>query len=240
MEGSLVAYKVFTNGSVLNASEVNDNLMNQAVITFTNSTARASAITSPVEGMVTYLADTNTYQFWNGSAWTNLVSSSSGLEFIGRTTASAVASVSLNDIFSTTYDNYRIVIAPNASTAFDLTMRMRVGGADNTTSNYNSQRFSVRPNSANFASGATNQTSFNNFLTVNSAEANGVSLDIYSPFLASPTKYSSLAHLHDPTSLFTSMGGGVHFVASSFTGLTFTTTTGNLTATIDVYGYRKA
>jgi len=78
MEGSLVAYKVFTNGSVLNASEVNDNLMNQAVITFTNSTARASAITSPVEGMVTYLADTDTYQFWNGSAWTNLVSSTVG------------------------------------------------------------------------------------------------------------------------------------------------------------------
>ena len=71
-----MAYKVFTNGSVLNASEVNDNLMNQAVITFTNSTARASAITSPVEGMVTYLADTDTYQFWNGTAWTNLVSSS--------------------------------------------------------------------------------------------------------------------------------------------------------------------
>ena len=73
-----MAYKVFTNGSVLNASEVNDNLMNQAVITFTNSTARASAITSPVEGMVTYLADTDTYQFWNGSAWTNLVSSTIG------------------------------------------------------------------------------------------------------------------------------------------------------------------
>jgi hypothetical protein len=28
--------------------------------------------------MVTYLADTDTYQFWNGSAWTNLVSSSTG------------------------------------------------------------------------------------------------------------------------------------------------------------------
>jgi len=78
MEGSLVAYKVFTNGSVLQASEVNDNLMNQAVITFSNSAARSSAITSPVEGMVTYLADTDSYQFWNGSAWTNLVSASSG------------------------------------------------------------------------------------------------------------------------------------------------------------------
>ena len=69
MEGSLVAYKVFTNGSVLNASEVNDNLMNQAVITFSNSAARASAITSPVEGMLTYLADTQTYESWDGAAW---------------------------------------------------------------------------------------------------------------------------------------------------------------------------
>ena len=64
-----MAYKVFTNGSVLNASEVNDNLMNQAVITFTNSTARASAITSPVEGMITYLGDTQTYESWDGTAW---------------------------------------------------------------------------------------------------------------------------------------------------------------------------
>ena len=73
-----MAYKVFTNGSVLNASEVNDNLMNQAVITFSNSAARTSAITSPVEGMVTYLADTDTYQFWNGSAWTALAAIPSG------------------------------------------------------------------------------------------------------------------------------------------------------------------
>jgi hypothetical protein len=73
MEGSLVAYKVFTNGSVLNASEVNDNLMNQAVITFSNSTARGSAIASPVEGMITYLEDTQTYESWDGTAWVGLV-----------------------------------------------------------------------------------------------------------------------------------------------------------------------
>jgi hypothetical protein len=69
MEGSLVAYKVFTNGSVLNASEVNDNLMNQSVITFSNSTARDAAITSPVEGMLTYLEDSDIYESYNGSAW---------------------------------------------------------------------------------------------------------------------------------------------------------------------------
>jgi hypothetical protein len=73
MEGSLVAYKVFTNGSVLNASEMNEYLMNQSVITFSNSTARGSAITTPVEGMITYLEDTQTYESWDGAAWVALI-----------------------------------------------------------------------------------------------------------------------------------------------------------------------
>jgi len=59
MEGSLVAYKVFSNGSVLNASEINDNLMNQSVMVFSNSTARAAALPSPLEGMLTWLEDSN-------------------------------------------------------------------------------------------------------------------------------------------------------------------------------------
>ena len=72
MEGSLVAYKVFTNGSVLNASEINDNLMNQSVMVFSNSTARAAALTAPVEGMLTWLQDVNRYENYNGSAWVTL------------------------------------------------------------------------------------------------------------------------------------------------------------------------
>jgi hypothetical protein len=73
-----MSYKVFTNGSVLNASELNDFLMNQAVISFTNSTTRASAITSPIEGMLTYLEDVNTFQFYNGTAWQDLLDGATG------------------------------------------------------------------------------------------------------------------------------------------------------------------
>jgi hypothetical protein len=73
MEGSLVAYKVFTNGSVLNASEVNENLMNQSVIVFADSTARLSAITSPIAGMVTYLVDKQALETFNGTSWITAV-----------------------------------------------------------------------------------------------------------------------------------------------------------------------
>ena len=39
---------------------------------FSNSTARASAITSPNEGMLTWLEDVNKYQYYSGTAWVDL------------------------------------------------------------------------------------------------------------------------------------------------------------------------
>jgi hypothetical protein len=46
--------------------------MNQSVIVFADAAARTTAIPSPVEGMLTYLADTNAYESWNGSAFVNI------------------------------------------------------------------------------------------------------------------------------------------------------------------------
>jgi hypothetical protein len=69
MEGSLVAYKVFTNGSTLQASEVNENLMQQSVATFSNAAARTAAITSPVEGQMTYLEDVDLISIYESGAW---------------------------------------------------------------------------------------------------------------------------------------------------------------------------
>ena len=69
-----MAYKVFTNGSTLQASELNENLMQQSIATFSNAAARTAAITSPVEGQTTYLLDDDRYDSWSGSAWLPLVS----------------------------------------------------------------------------------------------------------------------------------------------------------------------
>jgi hypothetical protein len=69
MEGSLVAYKVFSNGSVLNASEINDNLMNQSVIVFSNSATRDAALTTPLAGMIVFLEDSQRFELYNGATW---------------------------------------------------------------------------------------------------------------------------------------------------------------------------
>jgi len=64
--------QVFTAGEVLSATDFNNNLMNQMVMTFAGTAARGSAIATPTEGMLTYLADTNTFEYYNGSSFVSL------------------------------------------------------------------------------------------------------------------------------------------------------------------------
>ena len=61
--------KTFIAGEVLTAAQVNDYLMDQAVMRFSGSAARAASITAPTEGMVTYLDDVNRLEIYDGSAW---------------------------------------------------------------------------------------------------------------------------------------------------------------------------
>lgn len=62
-------YKQFTNGSPLPASDLQNFLMDQSVMTFANATARTTALPTPKEGMVTWLEDSNRLDVWSGSAW---------------------------------------------------------------------------------------------------------------------------------------------------------------------------
>jgi hypothetical protein len=64
--------KTFTAGEVLAAADVNTFLMDQSVMTFADSTARGSAIGTATEGMLTYLADTNSFEYWNGAAYQSI------------------------------------------------------------------------------------------------------------------------------------------------------------------------
>lgn len=68
-------YKLFNTGDVLTAAQVNTYLNEQTVMVFASSAARTSALSSVLaEGMMSYLQDTNTVEFYNGSAWTALAS----------------------------------------------------------------------------------------------------------------------------------------------------------------------
>jgi len=69
----------FTTGDILTAASANGYLASQTVMVFASSAARASAIASPQEGMISFLKDTDTMQFYTGAAWSNVDTGASPL-----------------------------------------------------------------------------------------------------------------------------------------------------------------
>ena len=67
-------YKLFASGDVLTAAQVNTYLMQQSVMSFASAAARTTAISGILaEGMVTYLQDTNSLEYYDGAAWNSAV-----------------------------------------------------------------------------------------------------------------------------------------------------------------------
>jgi len=71
-----MTYKVFANGNPLQASEINLNLMQQAIAVFTDATARDAAISVPVNGQFAYLTASDELVKYDGAAWVVAVENS--------------------------------------------------------------------------------------------------------------------------------------------------------------------
>ena len=107
-------FKTFDPGDVLTASDVNNYLMEQSVMSFADSAARTSAIGTAnfEEGMLSYLQDEDKYQTYNGTAWVDLAKAAgdpTGLIHIKTQTFSAVSAIKFENVFSSAYKNYRFV-----------------------------------------------------------------------------------------------------------------------------------
>jgi hypothetical protein len=88
-----LGFKTFATGDVLTAADTNGYLM-QGVWVFADAAARDAAVTSPQEGNMCYLKDTNAVQFYSGSAWTAVGAASKVVQVVSGTTTTAVASSS--------------------------------------------------------------------------------------------------------------------------------------------------
>lgn len=73
-------YRLFNTGDVLTAAQVNTYLMQQSVMVFASAAARTTAISGVLaEGMITYLQDTNSLEFYDGSGWVAAVGDVTGI-----------------------------------------------------------------------------------------------------------------------------------------------------------------
>lgn len=64
-------FKLFQDGNLLTAQEVNEFMMAQQIMVFADATARNAAITSPTEGMFAFLKDVDKLTVYTDQ-WRNL------------------------------------------------------------------------------------------------------------------------------------------------------------------------
>jgi len=171
-------------------------------------------------------------------AWAAISADTNDFVLINTTSFSAVSSQSVNDVFSATYDNY--VIKFNTTTASGnpyIHLRMRVSGTD-TITGYCKQNFQV-DNTTTLGARTTTDTAFNFVGYIASGFNNAFDFNLQNPFPALRTSAVGI--------WMTGADGGpeVNLAAwglnnaTSYTGFTFITSTGNVTGSVSVYGYKK-
>ena len=213
---------------------------------YTDEAARSSAITSPVTGMITYVGDTGTdsstipqIETYTGSAWQTPY----GLTQLANVSVSAASSVSLDNVFSSTYDNY--IVQLNFTTgsvgAESILMRMRVSGTDNTSSNYYWSLGYVSFTGTAAASAANSSGLTTSFTVsyINSSGGGASTINLYNPFNTAVTRFHSIGGGNTNGDAILSRGGNTS-VTTSYTGATIFPVTGTMTGTIKVYGLRNS
>jgi len=161
-----------------------------------------------------------------------------GLTLISTTTFSAVASHSVNNVFSATYTDYRIiVVGKNDTTDSGLNFRVRANGTDLTTSTYAFLNIN-----ADVSSGPSRDASYSN-ANVGLGEFNDnraqCVIDISSPFLTERTTGTSRIASDTGATLNQVSNSFVVKNTTSYDGFTIYPGSGTITGTVSVYGYKK-
>lgn len=179
------------------------------------------AVKTFVAGTPATVSDVNTYL------------ANAGLVYVTSTTVgSGVSSVTVSNCFSSTYDNYKIVLSGGTATN-PVALSMTLTGS--TASYYGILTY------VSYATGATTNVTTNNgaawaYVGEGSSTMLWVDMDITNPYLSKFTQFGGFY-----TGSVAGMVGGYHGVASSYTGFTIASGGNTMTGgTITVYGYRKA
>jgi hypothetical protein len=211
--------------------------MDQTVMVFAGTAARGSAIGTATEGMYTHLNDSDTLQYYNGSAWVNQ-STEPGLTLISTNSFTTAAAANFNNVFTSTYENYRLLIQVQSSTQSNLQFRLRVSGADNTSSNYYNVAAHQRTNGTIITPTSGNPGSFATINILQGGTRQTGSYEIHMPNLARPTDVTFSAVSQDATGFFITTGGIRHAVSTAYDGFTIYPNTGTITGKVQLFGYR--
>jgi hypothetical protein len=223
---------------------------------YADAAARTTAVPSPAEGMLTYLDDINQFQGYQNAGWSafgglvpivpSSIDRSGGshsVSNLGAVTFSGVSAISLNNVFSSAYKNYRLVVTDivgSVAGAQALSIRFRVSGADNTTNNYYQYWTMKRLNGTLQDNTGGPGTSYA-LVGYDSSANNSYNWhgDINAPFSAKNTTVGGLGYGTDATSSYTVTSTVLFNANTSFTGISFFPTANALSGTVQIFGYNQ-
>lgn len=153
---------------------------------------------------------------------------------INTTSFTSVASASLaQDTFTTTYENY-LIIVNLASSGGNINIRMRASGTDATGSDYNNQQFGGDGTSASIAQ-TNGGTSWKAGAQAGSRST--INLWVYGPKLAQPTLLlSEMSRNVSGANIF--FFGGGHNVSTAYDSLSIIDAGSSMTGKYSVYGLK--
>ena len=165
------------------------------------------------------------------------INGAGGLVLITSQSFSAASSVSVNNCFSSTYDNYRILVSFIQSVNTDLLMRLRASGSDYTGTGHH---YGINGlDSGNIARNKVNNNGNFWFLSVGwTGYYNMATIDVSRPNLTTATSYT-LVSQGVSTADASWAGGGALNTSTAYDGFTIYPNSGNVTGTLRVYGYRN-
>jgi hypothetical protein len=168
-------------------------------------------------------------------------SGSASVNTAGQVSFTTVSSVSLNGCFSSTYDNYKIVVNVSAVSNNDGDHFLRVrSGTSDVSSNYIYSSW-VKTSGGTDISYNAGTASYVKLGAQDGAStpAQSYSVDIFSPFLSQGTRFlANVSMQRDDGSWAGGVVTGLSFNQTSYDGLTLHTQNGTFSGTISIYGYK--
>lgn len=171
---------------------------------------------------------------------TALGTKKAGLVLLNTTSFSGVSSQSINNVFSSTYRNYKIVHNCPAGSGSYLNLRLRASGTDESSLLYSNATYSYRSGNAAAASTANENANWASLID-NTSNGAFVDINIYNPNILGETNGSLIGNYvsgsvgYKTISAWGSFRHAVSYQADGFT-LFFGA---NATGTIQVYGFNQ-
>lgn len=161
---------------------------------------------------------------------------SSSINADGSVDFSSCETLSLNGVFTSSYDNYMMTVRTTVTTtAPTIKFNLRVAGVNATGSNYTYQYLEA---AGTGIAGARATNTFTYIGEPGSAQRNGQTVFIFGPYLAQPTAMRNIeassyggAYILDIAS--------THSLSTSYDGFTLTISAGSFSGLITVFGFNQ-